>query len=158
MHASKVKIWSASSSCESNNFPFLPTKNWSVTLDVHSCQHGKVSHPALNKMMRWKIGNSCQVMRFWFDFESQTIKSHDFPCAAQTSADSSSLGLGVFSADGGAHSRDVTHALVLSGVLKAVARWQKQHIGFPKAAAEIKVSLFLATRFPNVMWGVNEIQ
>lgn len=76
----------------------------------------------------------------------------------QTSADSSSLGLGVLSADGGIHSRDVTLILVLSGTLKAMARRQEQHIGFPKVAAEIKVNLFLSTRFPDVMWAIDGIQ
>lgn len=94
---------------------------------------------------------STSVLVGCLGLESGTTRSHDIPTLARTCADSSSLVLGVFSADGGTYSRDVMLTLSLSGVLRAATRRQEQHIGFPQAADKIKVDLFLTARFPHVM-------
>ena len=73
------------------------------------------------------------------------------PRYGQTFADSSSLGPGVFPADGGTYSRYVMLTPALSGVLRATTRRQEQHIGFPRAADKIRGDSFSTARLPDVM-------
>lgn len=85
----------------------------------------------------------------WFRKPVQEESWH--PHAAQTFADSSSLGLGVFFfpqtlADAAEMSRSLS---AVSGVLEATARRREQHNGFPQAARQNQSWLVLDSQIPS---------